>query len=124
MAAAKLIPKPVEGVPEAIESNRRNAKYHYDKKCRNLPPMETGSPVYVQLNLEASKQWIPGTVGSKLNDRSLIVDVAGAQYRRDLAHLKPRKEPINAPAQSSLDGHQGSIGGCFCVPGTGTCRRH
>lgn len=103
MAAANLIPKPVTDVPEAIERNRRIAKYHYDKRCRNLPPLETGSSVYVQLNPEVSKQWTPGTIGTKLNDRSYIVDVEGSRYRRDLIHLKPRKEPTTAPAQSSLD---------------------
>ncbi|KXJ62355.1 hypothetical protein RP20_CCG018860 [Aedes albopictus] len=93
MSTSNLKPKLVSGVPEAIEENRRRAKFQYDQKARSLPPLETGSSVYVQLNPETTKKWTPGRVSNKLNERSYIVDVDGMQYRRDLVHLKPRNEP-------------------------------
>lgn len=101
MSAKNLVPKPQTGVPKAIENNRRKAKYYYDKRTRNLPTLETGDPVYVQLQPEASKQWTPASVSSKLNDRSYIVDVDGSCYRRDLVNLKPRNEPTRTPTQPS-----------------------
>ncbi|XP_038106836.1 uncharacterized protein K02A2.6-like [Culex quinquefasciatus] len=92
-SANNLKPKLVSGVPEAIEERRQKAKQHYDRKARKLPQLETGSPVLVQLNSETNKRWTPGTVSSKLNDRSYVVEANGTQYRRDLVNLKPRKEP-------------------------------
>ncbi|XP_055590893.1 uncharacterized protein LOC129742974 [Uranotaenia lowii] len=73
-AAANLLPKVVENVPESIEQNRKCYKKQYDKRSRNLPGLQSGSPVYVQLNPEASKQWTPGTVSSQLNERSYLVN--------------------------------------------------
>ncbi|XP_065080058.1 uncharacterized protein K02A2.6-like [Ochlerotatus camptorhynchus] len=92
-SGANLMPKVVEHVPEAIEENRRKIKLNYDRKTRNLPDLQTGSPVYVQMNPEISKQWTPGTVANRLSDRSYTVNVNGSNYRRSLIHLKPRKEP-------------------------------
>ncbi|XP_062713487.1 uncharacterized protein K02A2.6-like [Aedes albopictus] len=93
MSTNHLMPKLVSGVPEAIEERRRKAKIQYDRKARNLPHLDTGSSVYVQLQPETSKTWTPARVSNKLNERSYIVDVDGMQYRRDLVHLKPRNEP-------------------------------
>ncbi|XP_062716630.1 uncharacterized protein K02A2.6-like [Aedes albopictus] len=93
MSTSNLKPKLVSGVPEAIEERRRKAKFQYDRKTRNLPNLETGSAVYVQLQPETSKKWTPARVSNKLNERSYVVDVDGMQYRRDLVHLKPRNEP-------------------------------
>ncbi|XP_053692358.1 uncharacterized protein K02A2.6-like [Sabethes cyaneus] len=100
-SAAKLLPKVVENVPASIENNRRKTKLHYDKKTRNLPILQTGSPVFVQLNPETSKLWTPGKITSCLSDRSYVVQVDGANYRRSLKHLKPRKEPDTSPDRSS-----------------------
>ncbi|XP_062713235.1 uncharacterized protein K02A2.6-like [Aedes albopictus] len=96
-SGTKLIPKVVENVPESIEQNRRRIKWHYDKKTRNLPDLQIGSPVYVQLKPEASKLWSPGKVLDQLSDRSYLVNVNGTNYRRSLVHLKPRKEPNTSP---------------------------
>ncbi|XP_058828067.1 uncharacterized protein K02A2.6-like [Topomyia yanbarensis] len=92
-SANNLMPKLVAGVPQAIEERRRKTKLQYDRKTKNLPQLETGSPVYVQLNPEISKRWTPAMISNKLNERSYVIDVNGAQYRRDLVNLKPRNEP-------------------------------
>ncbi|XP_039451539.1 uncharacterized protein K02A2.6-like [Culex pipiens pallens] len=93
----KYTPRIVQNVPEAILENKRKVKYYYDRKSRNLPALETGSPVYVQAHPEISKTWTPAIVTEKLNDRSYVVDVNGASYRRDLTNLRPRKEPTTIP---------------------------
>ena len=103
-----LMPKPVQNVPNSIEDARRKTKFHYDKAARKLPALEAGSPVYVQLHPETTKHWIPGTVTNRMNDRSYLVNVDGAVYRRDLVNLKPRKEP-DMPVQPSSSAKQSNI---------------
>lgn len=92
-AAENLLPKIVKDVPAKIEANRKRSKLYYDRKTRNLPELSVGSPVYVQLHPESSKHWTPATVSHRYNDRSYTVSVNGADYRRSLVHLKPRKVP-------------------------------
>lgn len=95
-----LRPRVVEDVPAAIERNRKSSKQHYDKTTRQLPDLQTGSPVYVQLHPETSKLWSAGVIADRLNERSYRVNVDGVEYRRSLVHLKPRNEPI--PDHSAL----------------------
>lgn len=102
MPAANLVPNIVEDVPEAILKNRQRIKYNYDKRTRRLPEIDIGSPVYVQLRPETSKQWTPGIVHNKLGDRSYLVEVGGTSYRRDCVNVKPRKEPA-APLATPRD---------------------
>lgn len=92
-SAVNLQPRIVENVPSAIEDNRKKIKFHYDRKTRSLPELETGSPVYVQIHPETTKLWTPGIVSNRLNERSYLVNVDGTEYRRNVIHLKPRKEP-------------------------------
>ncbi|XP_053686342.1 uncharacterized protein K02A2.6-like [Sabethes cyaneus] len=96
-SAKNLFPKVVEGVPGAIEANRKKIKFHYDKVTKTLPNLQVGSPVYVQLNPETSKQWTPGTILNRLSERSFQVEVDGAGYRRSAVHIKPRKELASLP---------------------------
>ncbi|XP_055526958.1 uncharacterized protein K02A2.6-like [Wyeomyia smithii] len=70
--------------------------------------IEKGDPVYVQLQPETSKQWTQGNICSRLNERSYVVDVDGACYRRDLVNIKPRNEP-STPTQPSMKSTSGSI---------------
>lgn len=92
-SATNLLPKVAEDVPTEIEKNRKRSKLYYDRKTKNLPELDIGSPVYVQMNPELSKQWTPGTISNRFNERSYLVNVNGANYRRSLVHLKPRKDP-------------------------------
>lgn len=91
--ATNLMQKVVEGVPEAIMKNRQKIKYNYDKRARQLPELEIGSPVYVQARPQSSKVWSPGVISNKLSDRSYVVNVDGTNYRRDAVNVKSRKEP-------------------------------
>ncbi|XP_062717184.1 uncharacterized protein K02A2.6-like [Aedes albopictus] len=44
-----LMQRVVENVPESIVKNRQKVKYYYDRHSKQLPSLEIGSPVYVQL---------------------------------------------------------------------------
>lgn len=99
-AVDRLCPAVVEDVHTAIEANRKKAKFYYDKKAKQLPDLQVGSPVHVQLRPDTSKFWTPGIVSSRLNDRSYVVNVDGVDYRRSLVHLKPRKDPETLPIRS------------------------
>lgn len=88
-----LMPCVVEDVPESIELNKKKSKYQYDKKAKHLPDLDIGAPVYVQLNPDSCKQWTPAVVAHRPSDRSYVVNVDGASYRRDRSHLKLRNEP-------------------------------
>ncbi|XP_053681614.1 uncharacterized protein K02A2.6-like [Sabethes cyaneus] len=101
-SAAKLLPKIEDDVSTKIETNRRHYKLHYDRKSRNLPELQVGSPVYVQLHPETNKVWTEGRISQRFNDRSYLVNVEGTKYRRSLVHLKPRKEPDSPPIRYSL----------------------
>lgn len=109
--ATNLLQKVVEGVPEAIMKNRQKIKYNYDKRARQLPELEIGSPVYVQARPQSSKVWSPGVISNKLSDRSYVVNVDGTNYRRDAVNIKSRKEPA-APfvptGSSTVEGSKSS----------------
>lgn len=100
MSAKNLMPCAVPNVPETIHTNRRRIKYQYDKSTRLLPLLEVGDPVYVQLNPEVSKSWVPAEIKNKLSGRSYLVETNGTLYRRDAVHVKLRN-PIEACAASS-----------------------
>lgn len=99
MAKSNLQTKVLEDVPEKIEENRKRTKLQYDRKTRKLPELKVGSPVYVQLNPDSSKLWKPGMVSQQYNDRTYLVNVDGAEYRRSLVHVKPRKDPDTLPSR-------------------------
>lgn len=90
MSATNLMPRIVPNVPEAIQDNKRKVKYQYDKSTRRLPSLEVGDPVFVQLNPDVSKTWVPAEIKNKLSERSYLVERNGTTYRRDVVHVKPR----------------------------------
>lgn len=49
MAEQKYLPKVEEGVKEKLQRNRQEAKQHYDRRAKVLPPLEIGQPVFVKL---------------------------------------------------------------------------
>ncbi|XP_055527973.1 uncharacterized protein K02A2.6-like [Wyeomyia smithii] len=86
-SAMRLFPNVIRDVPAAIELNRKSYKYHYDKRTRVLPDLQIGSPVYVQLHPEKSKQWTPGKVSNHFNDRSYQVVNSNANQRIELSDV-------------------------------------
>lgn len=94
MPVANLLPRVVEDVPISIRNNRMKAKQNYDKKSRSQSQFESGTPVYVQLRPDTSKLWVPGVVDKQLSDRSYLINVDGANYRRDAVNVKQRHDPV------------------------------
>lgn len=91
MAEQKYQPKIEEDVKEKLQRNRQEAKYHYDRKAKVLPPLEIGQPVFVKLT-PTEKEWTPATVVDPVSDRSTVVDVNGHEYRRDNVMIKPAQQ--------------------------------
>lgn len=107
MSAKNLMPCTVPNVPEAIHTNRRRVKYHYDKSARQLPTLQVGDPVFVQLNPDASKAWVPAEIKNKLSERSYLVERNGTVYRRDAVNVKPRNMQIDSSSPISTSDSTG-----------------
>ncbi|RLU19993.1 hypothetical protein DMN91_008552 [Ooceraea biroi] len=78
-AICSLQPRIIQEVPARIEHNRRKSKYYYDMKSANLPELEIGQPVALQLHPDKNNWSNKGTVHDKLSKRDYIVNVDGAR---------------------------------------------
>ncbi|XP_055604284.1 uncharacterized protein LOC129752535 [Uranotaenia lowii] len=96
-AVSNLQPKIVKDVPAKIEAHRQRSQANYNKTTRNLPELQTGSPVFVQLTPSTDNLWTPGIVQKRLTDRSYVVQANGENYRRSLVHLKPNSTEAVVP---------------------------
>lgn len=89
MIPALFEPKVITNVQDTIRRNKERIKYSYDKAARSPVSLEIGQPVSVQLQPATNKNWTPGKVTDILSDRSYLVNVNDALYRRDLSHIRP-----------------------------------
>lgn len=89
-AVQEYSPKIVECVPEQMAQLRRDSKFYFDKKTKQLPELEIGQHVAVQTHPQSNKLWSKGIIQQKLKDRSYLVNVNGNLYRRNIVHVKPR----------------------------------
>ncbi|XP_043480505.1 uncharacterized protein K02A2.6-like [Leptopilina heterotoma] len=89
MTNKHLQPQTVLGVPEKIDSNKKISKKYYDKKTKDLPKLNIGQGVAVQLNPEVNKSWVKGDIVKKVKDRDYIVNVGDRTIRRNIVHIKP-----------------------------------
>ncbi|KMQ86691.1 hypothetical protein RF55_14270 [Lasius niger] len=87
-SVSSLLPRVMNDVPTRIELNRRS-KLYYDARSRNLPELEIGQPVAVQVHPDKNNNWDKGIVKDKLSKRDYIIEVDGAKYGRNLVHIKP-----------------------------------
>ena len=88
-AIKNLQPKIIKRVPEKIELNKQNSKFHFDRKTRNLPELQIGQQVNVQVQPEQTNKWSPGIIKDKLTDRSYLVACDKNTYRRNIVNIKP-----------------------------------
>ncbi|XP_031339442.1 uncharacterized protein LOC116167957 [Photinus pyralis] len=91
---SKYVPKVPEQVPALIEKHRRYNKYYYDKKGKDLPQLNIGEGVQVQLKPDTDKRWQPATVSRQLTERAYEIDTGGTKYVRDRVNLKDRATSI------------------------------
>ena len=85
--------RPVNKKQLAMAQKRRTRRQQtvrqsYNRRARDLVPLHTGQPVYYQ-HLEGQR-WRKGTVQSKKNERSYIIegDTCGV-YQRNRVHIRP-----------------------------------
>lgn len=84
-----LKPKIATDVESRIEANKLKSKTYHDQNSRKLPSLEIGKPVVFKLHPEIQKDWNSGTLQRELDDRSLIIEANGNEYRRNREHVKP-----------------------------------
>ena len=84
-------PKVVTGVKEQIKHKRREAKYYFDRRAKELPDLKIGEPVLIQTT-DQRKTWEKGMCVKKLPNRSHVVESQGVSYRRNQKHVRPDKE--------------------------------
>lgn len=87
----QLKPRIVRGVTEKIKNEKAKSKEYYDRKSIELPDLEIGQKVNVQVDLP-NKIWSRGEIKEKLKERSYIVDVGDSEYRRSRVNIKPRHQ--------------------------------
>ena len=76
---------------EAARGKRAKQAHYYNRQARDLPPIQEGETV--RLQLPGQKQWTPGTCTGTQDPRSYRVRVGGTEYRRNRRHLIQRGEP-------------------------------
>lgn len=84
----KLEPEIQIDVPQKIELRRRTAKYHHDKKAKDLPELERGEDVFVQIR--PKEPWTKAKVTEKLSSRTYQLEQNHHQYVRNRQHIKKR----------------------------------
>ena len=74
----------------------------YNKRAKDLHPLETGQPIYYQ-NPEQSS-WNRGRVTQRLGQRDYEIEGEnGGQYRRNRVHLRPKATAFTRDAGDELD---------------------
>ncbi|XP_017464499.1 PREDICTED: uncharacterized protein LOC108357925 [Rhagoletis zephyria] len=65
MKQSRLRPEVQHNVPNKIIEARKKAKFHHDKRAKQLPELEIGQDVYVQLKPHHDSSWKPAVVSDK-----------------------------------------------------------
>ena len=84
----------------AEEKHKRKQKENFDnrKKARPLPPLEHGTPVWVNLQ----NRQVPGTVTQSADTpRSYRVDIPSGLVRRNRRDLRPRQQAIENESENT-----------------------
>lgn len=77
---------------EKIEQRKSKSKECYDKRTRDLEELKMGQTVTFKRNAEMSKEWSPGRVVSRTENRSHLVEANDRKYRCNREHIKPYSE--------------------------------
>lgn len=97
-------PKIIENVPENVVKSRRLAKSYYNRKARDLQQLSVGQSVTVQLRPDTDKLWHPGSVKEQISDRSYLIEVNEALYRRDRNQIRTFEEKAKTDRSISSKG--------------------
>ena len=82
----------------------QQAKY-YNKSAKDLPSLQTGGAVYVQL-VPNVRKWVPATIVEALNTRSYRMKTPrGGVYIRNRKFIRIRHSDSKAESQDYPKGH-------------------
>lgn len=97
---------PIKSIIQATIKKKQQNKRYYDRVSKPLPPLVVGENIRSKIKPSSSPCWSRGTVVSKQNDRSYIVETDGRQYRRDRFHIRKARElksnVPNLPAEHEI----------------------
>ena len=86
---------------QKLHSNQKKQKKNFDRRAKDLPPLEEGDAVVMQPHTHGKKKWSRATVISG-SGRSYNVEAEdGAIYRRNRVHLKKIADQAHAPQPGS-----------------------
>ncbi|KAK2564109.1 hypothetical protein P5673_012335 [Acropora cervicornis] len=94
-----LQPRAPQSERDVQQLNRRQFQQckYYNQHARDLPPLKEGDVVRMKPFHLGSKEWKKGTIASKLDERSYMVETPdGDTYRRNRYHLRFIQEKRHA----------------------------
>ena len=87
-----------ETTRNAIQQQQKKQQGYFNRHAHDLPILEEGQSVRIQLFVNNKKVWKKGTVLQKLDSRSYEIEADNTIYHGNRVHLKKVDEPIT-PAQ-------------------------
>ena len=92
MASTLLKPRyDTEAEEKALTIRRQKQEHYYNRSTKPLKPINPGETV--RMKLPGGGKWTQGTCTAKLANRSYIVKVGGAEYRRNRRYLQKTNGP-------------------------------
>ena len=80
-------------IKATVKKKQQNKRY-YDSVSKPLPPLVVGENIRSKMKPSSSPCWSRGSVVSKYNDRSYVIETNGRQYRRDQFHIRKARELV------------------------------
>ena len=81
-----------ENFNKRIKTRQQEQVHYYNRKARDLPPLQEGDVVCMRSFTLNKKTWGKATVAKRLDERSYLVTTEDASYRRNRVHLRKTKE--------------------------------
>ncbi len=88
-------------IKATVKKKQQNKRY-YDNVSKPLPPLVVGENIRSKIKPSSSPCWSRGSVVSKYNDRSYVIETNGRQYRRDRFHIRKARELVT-PKSNNLN---------------------
>jgi len=89
-------------IQRRIKDKQDRQKEYFDRRTRDLPPLEEGDVVRLQPFVNKRGVWAQGSVIRRLDERSYEVASGNSIYRRNRAHLRATKERLPATEPEPL----------------------
>ena len=91
-----------DDVKTRIKTRQQRQAHYYDRKARDLPPLEEGDVVRMRPFALNGKTWEKASVSKRLDERSYEVETEDATYRRNRVDLRK----IQGANQEEITKHQ------------------